>query len=217
MTMRKITEIIVHCTATRADWWAGKRTSEKVREIKRWHVQDRGWADIGYHFLIDRDGTIAKGRDIARDGAHVQGKNKGTIGISLFGGHGSAETDKFGQNFTPQQDAALRKLIGDLHGQFGKVPVTGHNQYAAKACPGFNVPAWFGAKAAPKPVAPPKTPAQREVTPKPSQAGKDRISFVQGVVTAASLALAAWVTNATRAIAEGWHDFWVWAFSGFGL
>ena len=170
MPMRKITEIIVHCTATRADWWAGKRTSEKVREIKRWHVQDRGWADIGYHFLIDRDGTIAKGRDIARDGAHVQGKNKGTIGISLFGGHGSAETDKFGQNFTPQQDAALRKLIGDLHGQFGKVPVTGHNQYAAKACPGFNVPAWFGAKAAPKPVAAPKTPAQREVTPKPSQA-----------------------------------------------
>jgi hypothetical protein len=142
--MRKITEIIVHCTATRPDWWAGKRTSDKVREIKRWHVQDRGWSDIGYHFLIDRDGTIATGRDIARDGAHVQGHNAGTIGISLFGGHGSAETDAFSQNYTPQQDAALRNLIGDLRKQYGNVPVTGHNQYAAKACPGFNVPAWFG-------------------------------------------------------------------------
>ena len=165
--MRKITEIIVHCTATRADWWASKRTSEKVREIKRWHVQDRGWADIGYHFLIDRDGTIAKGRDITRDGAHVQGRNKGTIGISLFGGHGSAETDKFAQHFTPEQDAALRRLLAELQATYGKVPVTGHNQYAAKACPGFNVPAWFGAKPAPKPATAPKKPAQP--APKPSR------------------------------------------------
>jgi N-acetylmuramoyl-L-alanine amidase len=148
--MRKITEIIVHCTATRADWWASKRTSDKVREIKRWHTEKppggRGWADIGYHFLIDRDGTVAKGRDIARDGAHVQGHNAGTIGISLFGGHGSAETDQFADNFTPEQDAALRSLIGDLRKQYGNVPVTGHNQYAAKACPGFNAPAWFARK-----------------------------------------------------------------------
>lgn len=186
--MRKITEIIVHCTATRADWWASKRTSEKVREIKRWHVQDRGWADIGYHFLIDRDGTIAKGRDIARDGAHVQGKNKGTIGISLFGGHGSAETDKFLDHFTPEQDAALRKLIGDLHGQFGKVPVTGHNQYAAKACPGFNVPAWFGAKAAPAEA--PKRAAQAQPTAKPSQV-KEVAKTAAGGATGAALVLMA--------------------------
>lgn len=163
MTMRPITEIIVHCTATRPDWWAGRRTSDKVREIKRWHVQDRGWSDIGYHFLIDRDGTIAKGRDIAKDGAHVQGHNRGTIGISLFGGHGSAETDQFADNFTPQQDAALRNLIGDLRKQYGNVPVTGHNQYAAKACPGFNVPAWLTGK----PVAPPKPPTS---APKPPAA-----------------------------------------------
>ena len=168
--MRPITEIIVHCTATRADWWAGKRTSEKVREIKRWHVQDRGWADIGYHYLIDRDGTIATGRPIEKDGAHVQGRNKGTIGISLFGGHGSAETDQFAEHFTPQQEVALRKLIGDLHGRFGKVPVTGHNQYAAKACPGFNVPKWYGvakpASAPPVVVAAPAAP-----TPAPAPQG----------------------------------------------
>lgn len=141
--MRQITEIIVHCTATRPDWWAGKSTAAKVAEVKRWHVQDRKWSDLGYHFLIDRDGVVMKGRDIARDGAHVQGRNKGTIGVSLFGGHGSAETDQFSDHFTPQQDAALRNLIADLRKRFGNVPVTGHNQYAAKACPGFNVPKWL--------------------------------------------------------------------------
>lgn len=191
--MRKITGIIVHCTATRADWWASKRTSEKVREIKRWHVQDRGWSDIGYHFLIDRDGTVAKGRDIARDGAHVQGHNKGTIGISLFGGHGSAETDKFGQHFTPQQDAALRNLIRDLQATYGKVPVTGHNQYAAKACPGFNVPAWFGGK--PAPIMTKKQPKPQEnKAVKPaimtSTPAKEAVGGLAGGVTGGGVVLA---------------------------
>ena len=147
--MRSINEIIVHCTATRGDWWAGKRTSEKVAEIKRWHVQDRKWNDIGYHYLIDRDGTIANGRPIEKIGAHVAGHNTGTIGISLFGGHGSAETDQFADHFTQAQEKSLRKLIADLRKRFGVVKITGHNQYAAKACPGFNVPDWFRAVSPP--------------------------------------------------------------------
>jgi len=154
--MRQITEIIIHCTATQANWWHDKATSAKVAEVKRWHTlkppHGRGWRDIGYHFLIDRDGTVAKGRPIEEDGAHVLGRNKGTIGISLFGGHGSAETDDFSDHFTIAQDKALRKLIADLHKRFGKVAVTGHNQYAAKACPGFNAPAWFAGKVQPGPV-----------------------------------------------------------------
>jgi len=108
-----------------------------VAEIKRWHVEKpptgRGWKDIGYHYLIDRDGTIAAGRHVSITGAHVQGHNTGTIGISLFGGHGSAETDSFAEHFTAAQDKALRSLISDLHKRYGNVPVTGHNQYAAKA------------------------------------------------------------------------------------
>lgn len=151
--MRPINEVIVHCTATRADWWQGKPTSAKVAEVKRWHVQDRGWSDIGYHFLIDRDGTVAKGRDIAKTGAHVQGHNTGTIGVSLFGGHGSAVSDKFADHFTPAQDTALRKLIADLRKQYpGISKVSGHNQYAAKACPGFNVAKWYAAKPSNAPV-----------------------------------------------------------------
>lgn len=145
--MRVLNEIIIHCTATRPDWWSSKTTPQKVAEIKRWHVQDRGWRDIGYHYLIDRNGKVATGRPLEQVGAHVQGRNTGTIGISLFGGHGSAETDQFSEHFTAQQDAALRKLVADLRAKFPTIKtVSGHNQYAAKACPGFNVPSWYGDK-----------------------------------------------------------------------
>ena len=152
--MRSLHEIIVHCTATPADWWSGKRTSEKVAEVKRWHVRDRGWSDIGYHFLIDRDGTVAKGRPLEKVGAHVQGRNTGTIGVSLFGGHGSAATDKFADHFTPAQETALVKLLADTRKQYPTITrISGHNEFAAKACPGFNVPSWYaGKRQAAKPV-----------------------------------------------------------------
>jgi len=152
--MRDITGIILHCTATHADWRNTSPTADKVAEVKRWHLA-RGWSDIGYHFLIDRDGTVAKGRPITRDGAHVAGHNAGTIGVSLFGGHGSSETDQFADNFTPAQDAALRALLADLRLTYGAVPVTGHNEYAAKACPGFRVKDWLAQA--------PEPPAQAEV------------------------------------------------------
>lgn len=156
--MRKITGIIIHCTATRPAFMEGHSTAAKVAEIRRWHVDPKprgnGWSDIGYHFLIDRNGAVAKGRPIERDGAHVRGHNKGTIGISLFGGHGSAETDSFGVNFTGEQAAALRKLVNDLRAKYGMVPITGHNEYAAKACPGFNVQTWLKVAVPDSPIPP---------------------------------------------------------------
>lgn len=151
--MRPLNEIIIHCTATRADWWKTRSTAQKVAEIKRWHVEERGWSDIGYHFLIDRNGNVATGRPIEKTGAHVKGHNTGTIGISLFGGHGSAETDAFADNFTPEQDKALRGLISSLNAEYGPMALSGHNQYAAKACPGFDVGRWFARVTTP-PVAP---------------------------------------------------------------
>lgn len=121
-----------------------KPTREKVAEVRRWHISDRGWKDIGYHFLIDRNGTVALGRPIDQVGAHTQGHNTGTIGVSLFGGFGSAATDKFSDNFTQEQDKALRGVIKELSTLYKITTVSGHNQYAAKACPGFNVPTWLG-------------------------------------------------------------------------
>ncbi|ETX26497.1 N-acetylmuramoyl-L-alanine amidase [Roseivivax isoporae] len=150
--MRKIDEIVVHCTATQPDFMSGASTAARRAEVKRWHVQLNKWSDIGYHYLIDRDGTLAEGRPLERTGAHVAGHNTGTIGIALFGGHGSAETDAFADHFTPEQDAALRKLIADLEARFGDLKISGHNEYAAKACPGFEVARWLGQGPAAKPA-----------------------------------------------------------------
>lgn len=82
--------------------------------------------------MIDRDGTIARGRAVARQGAHVRGRNKNTVGICILGGHGSAATDKFSDNFSKEQNASLRALIADLRRQYPSIKtVSGHNQYAA--------------------------------------------------------------------------------------
>ncbi len=142
--MRPINEIILHCSATRPEWMAGRPVAEKVAEIRRWHVRDRGWSDIGYHFVIDRDGAVARGRPVERVGAHTVGKNAMTIGVCLIGGHGSDADDAFADNFTPEQDKAARLIIAQLRKQFPAINrVTGHNNYAAKACPGFRVASWL--------------------------------------------------------------------------
>jgi len=78
--MRSINEIIVHCSATRE----GQHIP--VETIKKWHVEGRGWTDIGYHFYVELDGTIKKGRDIDRSGAHTKGHNRNSIGICYCGG-----------------------------------------------------------------------------------------------------------------------------------
>jgi len=123
----------------------GHSTEAKVDEIRRWHVNGNGWSDIGYHYVIDRDGTVAKGRPLAKTGAHTRGRNRDTVGVCLIGGHGSASTDDFSDNFTPEQDEALRHLLTSLMQTYNTISkVSGHNQYAAKACPGFSVPEWLG-------------------------------------------------------------------------
>ena len=77
--MRKINEIIVHCTATPE----GKDFS--VADIDRWH-RARGFDGIGYHYVVCRDGSVHKGRDVAKSGAHCKGHNAGSIGVCYVGG-----------------------------------------------------------------------------------------------------------------------------------
>jgi len=142
--MRKIDTLIVHCTATRAAWWADRRPQEKVDEVRSWHVEERGWSDIGYHYLIDRDGTVVEGRPIEKSGAHAKGYNKTSVGIALFGGHGGHEDDAFDMHFTPEQDRALRKLIAQLRMEYPSInTVMGHNEISAKMCPCFQVTSWL--------------------------------------------------------------------------
>ena len=120
----------------------GKPLAEKRAEIRRWHL-GRGFSDIGYHWLIDRDGKVMAGRMESIVGAHVKGRNTGTLGICLIGGHGSATTDPFAENFTPEQDAALRRLIREIQGRARIRTISGHYRYAVKACPGFEVNKWL--------------------------------------------------------------------------
>lgn len=174
--MRPINEIVIHCTDTTPNWWSSKTAKAKVAEIRRWHVEDRGWSDIGYHFLIDRDGTVVEGRPIEKVGAHVKGHNTNTIGISLFGGHGGAATDSFLDNFTEDQEKALTSLIAELRVKYPDIfKISGHNQYAAKACPCFSVPAWIeGTKANANPL------VEKEERTKATQSKTVQASLVQG-------------------------------------
>ncbi|WP_322893458.1 MULTISPECIES: peptidoglycan-binding protein [unclassified Yoonia] len=140
-----VDEIIMHCSATRPLWMSDRTFAERFAEIRRWHVKERGWRDIGYHWLIDRDGSILPGRAENVIGSHVMGQNSGTIGICLLGGHGSSERDRFSDNFTVAQDTAARWLIDDIKSRTTIKRVSGHNEYAAKACPGFQVAKWLAA------------------------------------------------------------------------
>jgi N-acetylmuramoyl-L-alanine amidase len=154
--------IFVHCSATRPEWMGGNHLASKVAEIRRWHVRDRGWKDIGYHWIIDRDGSLAPGRPENQVGSHVKGHNTGSIGICLIGGHGSNADDPFSLNFTPEQDAALRKLIAEIKKRTPISAIRGHNEVAAKACPGFTVKKWLVERnPAPKPAPVPAPAAPR--------------------------------------------------------
>ena len=138
-----VDEIVVHCSATQPDWMDDFTLAAKVAGIRRWHVQGNKWRDIGYHWIIDRAGAVASGRRETEIGAGVEGHNRGVIHVCLIGGHGSAATDRFAQHFTGSQDAALRRQIAQISARTPIRRISGHNEWAAKACPVFHVPAWL--------------------------------------------------------------------------
>ena len=129
--MRTLNEIIVHCTATPE----GREVS--VSEIRRWH-KAKGWADIGYHYVVGLDGSIHVGRPLATAGAHCAGHNANSIGVVYVGG--LAKDGKTAKDTrTEAQKRSLRVLIAGLKKEFGITKVSGHRDYAAKACPSFDV------------------------------------------------------------------------------
>ena len=130
---RKTNELIWHTAATPE----GRSLGNPVSTIDRWH-RERGWSGIGYHFVIDLDGTIMLGRDINRVGAHVAGHNSGTIGAVYVGGL-TADAKRAKDTRTPSQRASMLYLTKLIASQWGIMRISGHNQYAAKACPSFDV------------------------------------------------------------------------------
>lgn len=131
--MRTIDEIIIHC----ADTPEGREVS--VAEIDDWHRQ-RGFKSIGYHYVIHLDGKVETGRPLATPGAHCTGHNSRSIGICYIGG-----TDRQGHTKdtrTEAQRRALLKLCRELKAKYPKATIHGHNEFAAKDCPSFDVQAW---------------------------------------------------------------------------
>lgn len=142
--MRKITFGFIHCSATPPGMDIG------AAEIRSWHVDGNGWSDIGYHYVIRRNGQTESGRDRDNDGdiweeigAHVRGHNARSLGICLVGGHGSSPTDGFDDHFTNEQRVALCALMHGIQGANPNIRWLGHNAVASKACPGFQVNAKF--------------------------------------------------------------------------
>ena len=127
--MRKITKIIVHC----ADTPEGR--DDKAADIRRWH-KARGFNDIGYHYVVDLDGTIEPGRDVTIAGAHTTGNNADSIGVCYIGG---ADTDmKPKDTRTEEQKAALRLLLKYLVQKYPGAKIYGHRDFSAKPCPCFD-------------------------------------------------------------------------------
>ena len=121
--MRKINEIILHYSETDIP------AHDDIKVIRKWHVEERGWRDVGYHYFIRKDGIIQRGRPLDISGAHCAGHNRNSIGICLSGE----------DNFTDVQFCSLKELIKDLFGVYGRMRVVGHYAYSDKKCPNFDV------------------------------------------------------------------------------
>ena len=128
---RAVHELIWHCAATPE----GKDFT--VEDIDRWH-KARGWSGIGYHFVVYRDGSIHAGRSNEKTGAHVGGRNTGTIGATYIGGV-TADGKKAKDTRTAEQRASMLWLTKEITKDRRIKRISGHNQYAAKACPSFDV------------------------------------------------------------------------------
>ena len=130
--MGEVLYIVVHCSSTKA--------SQKVtvEDIDRWH-RAKNWAMIGYHWVIDQDGTIYPGRDEKYAGSHVKHYNSHAIGVCYIGG--KDEKGRCADTRTPEQKAALWFLLKDLKESYPNAKIVGHRDFpnVSKLCPCFDV------------------------------------------------------------------------------
>lgn len=120
---RAVSRVFVHCSAS------DRPEHDSAAVIERWH-KEKGWAGIGYHYFIRKNGALELGRDLSKIPAAQEGHNTGTIAICLHG----LERD----NFTDAQFDTLRILCAQInHAYKGAVTFHGHCEVAKKACPVF--------------------------------------------------------------------------------
>lgn len=181
--------IVLHYSATYPDQDLG------VADIDRMH-KARGWAGVGYHYVIKRDGTVQKGRPDTTVGAHVSGHNTGSLGICCIGGIERSTGPNVGvDNRTEAQKAATIRVVRDLLNQHPGAQVVGHRDLSPTQCPGFDVRNWWAAVNKPLPAETIRTPgpaptpySPRPIAPSPAHSGK-----IAAVIIAAALGLAAFL------------------------
>jgi len=115
---RYIDTIIVHHSGARD-------IDVSANQIRAYHINERGWDDIGYHYVIRRNGDVENGRSLSKIGAHAKGRNKTSIGICLSG-----------NTATPKQLITLFNLCKRL---YKAIPEIKHIQRHHEACPGNSV------------------------------------------------------------------------------
>lgn len=134
---RRIDYIVVHCTAT------PEGRDMTVDDIRREHRKN-GWSDIGYHYVVYRDGTVHIGRDVDISGSHVAGYNSYSIGVVYVGGLENKPIPynklKAKDTRTGAQKIALASLLTALRKLYPKAKIQGHRDFpkVTKACPSFD-------------------------------------------------------------------------------
>ena len=127
--------IVVHCDGLMP------HQHNTIKKIDDYH-KSKGWKGVGYHFFIQRDGTVEVGRKLWEVGAHCVNHNRYSIGICYEGGLDAA--GEAADTRTPEQVRALRELIERLHAQFPKAVIVGHRDLdPRKKCPCFDAVAEF--------------------------------------------------------------------------
>ena len=135
--MRRITLIIIHCSAT------PEGRNLDFETCRADHIRHRGFSDIGYHFYLTRDGRIHRGRTLERMGAHCKNHTRQSVGICYEGGlsAGGMPAD----TRTPEQKASLLALLRELRRVFPRAIIVGHRDLnPQKRCPCFDAVKEYG-------------------------------------------------------------------------
>ncbi len=136
--MTKITCITVHHTSDAWENTGFSATADKILSYQKYHQEneERGYADIAYHFLVDRAGRVWEGRSLKYQGAHAGTfqLNRGNIGISVLGNYNS-------QLLNEDQKETLEILLANLCRRNGIPPrkIYTHQELKSTACPGSNL------------------------------------------------------------------------------
>lgn len=125
---RAVHRVFLHCSAS------DHAHHDNVETLRQWHVVDRGWSDIGYHFLIRFSGELVKCRPLSKTPAAQRGHNTGSIAICLSGG----QNGKANAFTTKQEDTLLRLCTAINKAYAGRVTFHGHNEVSSKACPVYD-------------------------------------------------------------------------------